>query len=168
MEPDVTPGGSAPAEDHHRRHAAHLYGLIISGAVLASAGDDLRLARVALILLGTLTIYWAAETYVHWIAARTLVQRDLHPDERLRIVRDGWPLVAACVVPLVCLGLEALLGFETSVALNVTLAINAMLLFVVGWQMGRDGGLTGLRQALSAAATGLLGLALIALKTLMH
>jgi len=56
MEPDVTPGESAPVGDLHRRHAAHLYGLIISGAVLASAGDELRLARVALILLGTLVI----------------------------------------------------------------------------------------------------------------
>ena len=96
------------------------------------------------------------------------MQRDLHRNERLRIIRDGWPLVAACVVPLVCLGLEALLGFETEVALNLTLAVNAMLLFIVGWRMGREGGLTGVRQALSAGATGLLGLALIALKTLMH
>ena len=50
----------------------------------------------------------------------------------------------------------------------MTLAVNAFLLFIVGWQMGRAGGLTGIRQALSAAATGLLGLALIALKALMH
>lgn len=47
--------------------------------------------------------YWAAETYVHWIAARTLVQRDLNRDERRGIVRDGWPLMAASAVPLACL-----------------------------------------------------------------
>jgi hypothetical protein len=168
MEPDATLAGSGPAADPHRRRAAHLYGLIISGAVLATAGDELRLARVAIILLSTLAIYWAAETYVHWIAARTHVQRDLTPQERRRVVHDGWPLVAACAVPMACLGVEALLGIETSVALDVTLAVNAFLLFLVGWQMGRAGGLTGIRQALSAAATGLLGLALIALKALMH
>ena len=156
------------AADHHRRRAAHLYGLIVSGAVLATAPDDIRLVRVAILLLCTLGIYWAAETYVHWIAARTLVQRDLNREERRQIVADGWPLVAACAVPLMFLGVEALLGVETSVALDVTLAVNAILLFGIGWQMGSAGGLAGVRLALSAGMTGVLGLALIALKTLMH
>ena len=65
---------------------------------------------MAIILLCTLGIYWAAETYVHWIAARTLVQRDLTPAERRKIIVDGWPLVAACTVPLLFLAGEALLG----------------------------------------------------------
>ena len=116
--------------------AAHLYGLIVSGAVLATASDEFRLSRVAVILVCTLGIYWAAETYVHWIAARSHVQRDLTREERRRIVADGWPLVAACAVPLTFLGAEALLGMETAVALDVTLAVNTVLLFVVGWQMG--------------------------------
>ena len=55
------------------------------------------------------------------------------------IVRDGWPLVAACGVPLLFLGLEALVGMETSVALDLTLAVNAVLLFIIGWQMGEEG-----------------------------
>jgi hypothetical protein len=168
MEGDATPAKPAPVGDPHRRRAAHLYGLIVSGAVLATASDELRLARVAIILLFTLAIYWAAETYVHWIALRTLVMRDLSGDERRRIVSDGWPLVTACAVPLLFLGLEAGLGVETSVALDLTLAVNTVLLFVIGWQMGKAGGLTGVRLALSAGATGLLGIALITLKTLMH
>ena len=60
------------------------------------------------------------------------------------------------------------MGVETAVALDVTLAINTVLLFIVGWQMGRSGGLTGSRLLLSAGTTGLLGIALIALKALMH
>ena len=168
MDGDVTHAQPDAAADHLRPRAAHLYGLIVSGAVLATASDEFRLARVAIILVCTLGIYWAAETYVHWIAARSHVQRDLSPQERRQIVVDGWPLVAACAVPLTFLGAEALLGIETSVALDVTLAVNTVLLFVVGWQMGRAGGLTGGRLVLSVAATGFLGLALIALKTLMH
>ena len=62
------PSSTLPIEGQHRRRAANLYGLIISGAVLATAPDDIRLARVALLLFGTLLVYWAAETYVHWIA----------------------------------------------------------------------------------------------------
>ena len=168
MEKDVTLDERRPTEDSHRRRASHLYGLIVSGAVLATASDDYRLARVAILLVVTLSIYWAAETYVHWIAARTHLQRDLSSDERRRIVRDGWPLMTACATPLLCLGVEAILGVETSVALDLTLAINGVLLFIVGWQMGRAGGLTGARLSLSAGAAGLLGVALIALKALMH
>lgn len=168
MAGDATQAKPVEAADAHRRRAAHLYGLIVSGAVLASAPQDFRLSRVAVILVCTLGIYWAAETYVHWIAARTLVQRDLTPEERRKIVADGWPLVAACAVPLLFLAGEALLGVETSVALDLTLAVNAVLLFIVGRQMGTAGGLAGLRLAISSGATGLLGLSLILLKTLMH
>lgn len=156
------------AADDHRRRAAHLYGLIVSGAVLATASDEFRLGRIAVVLVVTLLVYWAAETYVHWIALRALVQRDLTSGERRMIVRDGWPLVAACGVPLLFLGLEALVGMETSVALDLTLAVNAVLLFIIGWQMGEEGGLAGVRRVLSAVITGLLGVALITLKALLH
>ena len=68
--------------------------------MLATAPEDFRLVRVAVLLFGTLVIYWAAETYVHWIAARSVVQRHLTGAERRAIVRDGWPLVASCAVPV--------------------------------------------------------------------
>lgn len=159
---------SVEVGDPHRRRAAHLYGLIVSGAVLATAPDEFRLVRVAVLLLGTLVIYWAAETYVHWMASRTVLKRDLTGPERRAIVVDGWPLVAASAVPLALLALESLLGVETKVALDVTLAVNAVLLFVVGWRMGRVSGLTGIRLLVAAGGAGLLGITLIALKTLMH
>jgi hypothetical protein len=57
---------------------------------------------------------------------------------------------------------------ETSVALDLTLAVNAVLLFIIGWQMGEEGRLTGMRRVLSAVVTGLLGITLIALKALLH
>ena len=142
--------------------------LIISGAVLATAPDEFRLVRVAVLLLGTLCIYWAAETYVHWMASRTLLRRDLTREERRGVALDGWPLVAASAIPLAALALEALLGIETKVALDITLAVNAVMLFVIGWRMGKVSGLTGPRLVLAAGIAGLLGVTMIALKTLMH
>jgi hypothetical protein len=168
MQDDVTVTADAPVPDPHRRTAAHLYGLIVTGAVLATASDEFRLTRVALMLGSTLVIYWAAETYVHWSAMRAQRRRPLGRDERRMILRDGWPLVAACAVPMLGLALQALLGVETSLALDVTLALNAVLLFVTGWRIGKDGGLTGRRLAFSSVAAGLLGVALIALKSLLH
>ena len=75
-----------PEADPHRRRAAHLYGLIVTGAVLATASDDFRLSRVALLLLSTLAIYWAAESYVHWTATRAHLRRPLSSDERRMIM----------------------------------------------------------------------------------
>ena len=151
-----------------RRRSSYLYGLIISGAVLATAGQALRLAWVGAAVFGTLVIYWAAETYVHWMAARSVHGRDLTREERLRTVRDGWPLVTAGAIPVTVLFVEAGLGVENGLAIRVTLAVNAVLLFVVGWAMSRASGLRGVRLVLSAAASGVLGLGMIALKTTLH
>jgi hypothetical protein len=160
--------GSKAGHGRSRRDASYLYGLIISGVVLATAPAEFRLARVALSLFATLVIYWAAETYVHWIAARTQVRRPLTPAERHVIVRDGWPLVSACGAPLVLLTIEGLLQVETGLAIDLALGLNALLLFAVGWRMGRAGGLSGIHLVQSAGAAGLLGIALVGLKIAMH
>ena len=163
-------GGSANEGrpgDSHRGRASYLYGLIVTGAVLATS-DSSRLSLVAAGVLGTLLIYWAAETYVHWMAARQVHRRDLTAAERRAIIVEGWPLVTACTVPLVLLLVEALLGVEAGPAVRIALAVNALLLVLVGYGMSRDSGLTGWRLAVSAAAAGVLGLAVIALKTLLH
>lgn len=168
MEQPATEPHVEETGDPHRRQAAHLYGLIVSGAVLATAPEDFRLVRVAVLLFGTLVIYWAAETYVHWIAARSVHQRPLTSAERRDIVRDGWPLVASCAVPVTFLFVEALLQVDTSLALDITLVVNLLLLMLVGWQMSRASGLRGVGLVLSVGATGLMGAAMIVLKTLLH
>jgi hypothetical protein len=154
--------------DAHRRRASYLYGLIVSGAVLAAAPESLRIGRIIAALLATLVIYWASETYVHWIATRQVLERDLTSAERRQLVLDGWPLVTACAVPALLLMIESVLGVETSVAVDVALLANTGLLVVVGYRMSRAGGLRGGRLLLSAGAAGVLGVGVIALKTLLH
>ena len=153
----------------HRRRAAHLYGLIISGAVLTAASHTtLSISTVALALVGTLVIYWAAETYVHLMAARIVHERDLTWAERREVVNDGFPLVAASGLPLVVLILETAIGIPADAAVRIALLTIAVLLFVVGWSMGTAGGLRGWRRVVVACITGSLGLVMILLKTLLH
>lgn len=168
MQDDATLAEDASHSDSHRGRAAYLYGLIITGAVLATASAEFRLVKVVILLLGTLVIYWAAETYAHWIAARGLLHRPLTRSEQRQIVLEGSPLVTACAVPVVFLAVEWLVGIETGLALDLALALNTGLLLLVGWRMGKDGGLDGARLAVSVVATGALGAALIVLKSLMH
>jgi hypothetical protein len=170
----VTAADDQPAEPGldgsrlHRRRASHLYGLIISGSVLASAPKDFGLVRIALAVLGTLVVYWSAETYAHWIASRTVHGRPLTPHEQRVVVADGWPLVAASGAPVGVLLLEQLLGVEVSRGVDIALTVNLVLLIVVGWRMSRAGGLTGWRHVGATLITGLLGIAMIALKLALH
>jgi hypothetical protein len=152
-----------------RRRAAHLYGLVVAGSVLAAAPEDLGLGRIALVLAGTLVVYWVAESYAHWIALRTHERRPLLAEERREVLADGLPMVAACLVPAAVLLLEALLDVPTGTGVRVALGVNVVLLVVVGWRMSTAGGVHGGARVLSAAGTGALGVAMVVLKyTLLH
>ncbi|GAA1732331.1 hypothetical protein GCM10009809_29790 [Isoptericola hypogeus] len=160
--------GPGPASGADRRGPAYLYGLVITGSVLAAAPEDLGLLRVAALLAGTLVVYWCAETYAHVIAARTHLRRTLAPHERREIAADGLPLVAACAIPGLVLLAEALLQVEPALAVDVALLVNLALLVVVGWRMSTASGLTGARRLVSTALAGLLGVAMIVLKLSLH
>jgi hypothetical protein len=164
------PAGAGPVDvpGELRRRAAHLYGLIICGAVLAAATEDARLLGVALAMLGTLAIYWIAEAYAHWMAALMVHQRPLTRAEARGAVLDGLPLLAASVVPVLVLLLEALVGVDTPKGLRIALWVNAALLLGVGWTMSTGGGFRGWRRLALAGLAGLLGVAMVGLKTLLH
>lgn len=158
---------TVPGESYEQR-SAYLYGLIITGSVLATAPEDFGLVRIAALLGGTLAVYWCAETYTHLIAARTLARRPLRRSERRRILTAGFPLVAACAVPGVVLFTVTVLRAELSVAVDVALIVNLMLMLAVGWRMSTAGGLRGRRRLTATVAAGLLGFAIIGLKLSLH
>jgi len=155
-------------ERQHRRRASHLYGLVVSGSVLAAAPTDRGLVRVAVLLGITLLVYWSAESYAHLIAARMVHERDLSAAERREVLSDGFPLVAACLAPVVVLVVEAVLRVGTVVGVTIALAVNVLLLVLVGWRMASAGHLTGVRRVAATVSTGLLGVVMIALKHGLH
>jgi hypothetical protein len=165
---EPVPVGPLDVPGQLRRRAAHLYGLIICGAVLAAATETARLVGVALAMLGTLVIYWVAEAYAHWMSALMVHQRSLTRAERRHAVLDGFPLVAASVVPVLVLLLEAVLGVDTPRGLRIALWVNAALLLAVGWNMSTAGGFRGWRRIGLALLAGLMGVAMVGLKTLLH
>ncbi|ROS27881.1 hypothetical protein [Cellulomonas sp. PhB150] len=162
--------GSPPKgePDSARRRAAHLYGLVVTGSVLAAAPLELGLVRIALLLLGTLAVYWAAESYAHMIAARTVLRRSMTAHERREVFRDGVPLIAACLIPGVVLVGEAVLGVDVGTGIDIALGVNLAMLLVVGWRMSSVSGMTGLTRIGSTLLCGLLGVALAALKMGLH
>jgi len=151
-----------------RRSASALYGLIISCAVLATASPDARLVGVALLVIGTLAIYWVAETYVHAMAARQQQHHELTGAQFLVIARDGLPIITITFAPLVALLIAALLGLSTELGEDIALAVNIALLLGFGYHMSKDAGIRGLRLVISALIAGLLGLAMVGLKIFLN
>ncbi|MDO9486390.1 MAG: hypothetical protein Q7K25_10065 [Actinomycetota bacterium] len=151
-----------------RQSASALYGLIIACAVLATASPDDRLLFVALTVIGTLTIYWIAETYVHLMAKRQAQHHELNRAQIAAIAKDGLPLITVTFAPIIALLVAALLGMTAKVGEDIALAINIGLLLTFGHRMSRDAGLRGVPLVLSTLIAGLLGLAMVGLKIFLN
>lgn len=153
-----------PTEDST---AAGIYGIIVSAAVLAASHAQAAVA-VALAVLFTLLVYWAAERYSRLVAER------IHDGRRpsWRQVRtqlaSGWEIVTASALPLVVLVAVTLLGADLYVAVLAALGCSTVLLGLAGWEVGRKGQLSTAERVVSAAVAGTFGLAMILLKALLH
>jgi hypothetical protein len=162
---------SHAAAEEERNEAARIangiYGVIVSSAAMVSVhGETVR--RLAVAVLVTLLIYWAAERYVHIMAHRIVVGptarwRDLHGG-----LKDVWEFVTASFIPLLVLVGAHLLGASLYTSVLLALICGTGLLTLAGWRVGRDAGMTPFARLLSAAGAGAFGLAMIGLKTLLH
>jgi hypothetical protein len=158
------PTGAVIARDEHRRTASYLYGLIVSGVVLATSSAEERLTFLVVSLVGALSVYWAAETYVHLMAEREHEAHPLNRDTALAIARDGLPLVTVSAVPVAVVLGFGLAGADTATAATFALWVTTLLLFAAGYRIGRTAGLTGVKLLVSVFVSGLLGLVMELLK----
>jgi hypothetical protein len=93
-----------------RRHAAGIYGTIITAAVLAAAGDHLPALPLAVSILITLLVYWVAEEYAGLLGEQLEAgQVPAWADIRAGLA-GTWPMVTASYIPLLSLVLARLLG----------------------------------------------------------
>lgn len=147
--------------------ASSLYGLIVGGVVLATSPGLNRLSYVALSVVATLAIYWFAETYVHLMAERQVEKHELNWRTVRAVAADGLPLITVTALPLAVLLVAGFAGFAKSEAVMLALSVNTALIFVAGFRISREAGLVGWRLLASAAVSGVLGLVMIALKSVL-
>jgi hypothetical protein len=147
--------------------APAIYGLVVSSAVMASAGPGVSLLRLALAVLVTVLVYWVAEQYAAVLAAHLHGRVTTRSHVRAAL-REGWPMVQASYAPLLVLLAAWLLGASRTAAVLSALIFTTALLFGLGWLAGRRSGLTGLGLLTSAMVGGGLGLVMIVLKVSLH
>jgi len=156
-----------PARPSEESTAAGIYGVIVGAAVMAAAHAP-SAAAVAVSVVVTLAIYWAAERYARLVAERIHEHhRPTWHDMRRQLTR-GWEIVTASALPLVVLLVASALGAGLYAAVLSALGCSTVLLCLAGWEMGRNGKLTGPERLATTAAAGMFGVAMILLKALLH
>jgi hypothetical protein len=147
-----------------RRRSAGIYGTIVASAVLAAGGGHLRTVPLAVTVLVTLLVYWAAEGYAELLAEQVHAGH-LPTWVQLRASLAAiWPMVSASYVPLLSLLVARVLGAATKTAATVALVVAIALLLVHGWVAGRASQLGGLRLLAVTLVAGAFGVVMILLK----
>ena len=164
------PDGANPATDHllGRQRSAAIYGTIITAAVLAAGGNALSTVALEATVFVTVTVYWLAEQYAVLLGEHTHSGQLPSKAEIGRSMRASFPMVTSSLIPLVVLFIGRLCGLTAFHAAAVAIFVTVLLLIYHGHAAGREAGLTGLKLLLVTATAGLLGLIMIALKTLLQ
>jgi hypothetical protein len=93
-----------------RRRAAGIYGTIVASAVLAGGGAHLQTVPLAIAVVVTLLVYWAAEGYAELLSEQ-IHGGHLPRRAQVRASLAGiWPMVSAPYVPLLALLVACALG----------------------------------------------------------
>ena len=164
-------GGGLPVGDRevkHRRVLSWIYGLVVCSAVLAASATLASGWQVTTYVFVSLLVYWAAESYAHLLATRTVLARGLHRREILDTLAQGWQLVSASYLPLAVVVVATVLGAEVVSVVLAGLIASTILLFLRAGTPATSPGLRGASLLLSALTAGLFGLIMIGLKYGLH
>lgn len=174
--PETPEAPDQAARLHHRlervalasRVSAAIYGLIVSGAVMAAAGEHGSVRDVAVTVFITVLVYWAAESYADVLGEQIAEERRSSWRRARELLRQGWPLVQASYVPVVVLLIAWISGASTTGAITAGLVTNALLLIALGWIASKQVERSLPARLAAAALAGAFGMIMIAIKTLLH
>jgi hypothetical protein len=148
--------------------AAAVYGLILTGSILAASGQGERAGEILLFMVMTLGLFWAAHVYAELLGGWATTGQ---PPDRGRWkseMRRQWPMVGVCAIPAIVLvlGIFDLVRDETAV--DLALVICTAELGLAGFLAARRGGGGLPASVISAVIAFGFGVALIALKAILH
>jgi len=147
--------------------AAGIYGTVVTAAVLATGGGQLRVVQLAVLVFVTLVVYWGAELYAEVLGKHVHAGRLPRGAELRVLVGSSWHMVTASYLPLLVLVVTALLGMSAMTASYAALITTVLLLLVHGRAAGKSAGLSGMRLVAVTSCAGLLGVTMVLLKVLI-
>lgn len=149
--------------------AAAVHGTVLAGALIAVQGahDAPDISHLVTLVIITQTVYWLAHVYAQLVGER--ITKGHKPSRRLpKLLDEEWPLVAVSFVPIAVILVVSAFGAPGSAA--VLAGLLAVMALLVGWALlaGYRSGLGKAEMLLYVAASLGIGLALVAIKTLLH
>ena len=125
------------------------------------------MVSLALLVFGTLVVYWMAELYAEVLGEHVHAGRLPRGAELRSLVASSWHMVTASYVPLLVLVVTALLGLSATTASYAALVATVLLLLFHGHSAGEDAGLSGDRLFGVTALAGALGIMMVLLKVVI-
>lgn len=140
--------------------------VVTAGLMAAYADPPVQMAEVVVAALVTVVVYWLAHVYAEMVGRMPGDGGPAFSRARLRrSLRANWGLVRAAL-PLLVIALVAwAAGARPTTALGVAVWFAVVILVVEGVVTAYRHGVRGLRLLAAAAAAGVLGLLLVALKS---
>lgn len=149
-----------------RQAPSAIYGTIIGASVMAATEEATPVSEVAVSVIVTLLIYWLAERWSFLLGSH-LTGEPISLARARNVFAEGWSMVQASYTPLIVMLLGTLVGLSEDAAVNLALASTIVVLVGLGVVAGHRAGLSKWGQAGSAAFTGVLGVVIVLLKTLL-
>lgn len=147
-----------------------IYGLILATSVIAVSreytGDNAGITAVTVIV--TAGVFWLAHVYAEVLALEVDERHMPTRQEIRRVVSKEWPLVQAGILPTLVLLLGPLGLVADTTVQDVALAVCLVELGVTGIAAARVAGARGAWVVASGVISLSLGVAVTALKVLVH
>jgi hypothetical protein len=147
-----------------------VYGQILATAVVATLSED-SAASASEIFFGVavaMLVFWLAHVYADAVALRLDRDRPLTVSEVWSVGVQEWPEVQAAVPALAALGLGWVGVLSRDDATDLAIALGIVALCGWGFLIARRSRLTLWGTVGAVALNGALGLAIVALKVIVH
>lgn len=146
-------------------NAEAVYGTVLTAGLISAfslynPGLPVLISRT----IGTVLVFWAAHVYAEIVGNRETGWREAVREALERSAGLLWALI----VPVACLSAAALFGLSMDAAVDISLWGAVVTLALLGWWAARQRRATVLAKLATAAGTAGMGVALIALKALVH
>jgi hypothetical protein len=161
---------SSPRADARANVAGAVYGQVVVTSFVAALSEEesIDAGEIFVGLLVTVLVFWLAHVYGDAVAQRLTHEAPLAWREVWTIAKYEWPMMQAAVPALFVLGLGWAGAVPPRTAVGLAIGLGVMALLVWGFVIARASKLSALATLGSVALNGAIGLAIVALKILVH
>jgi hypothetical protein len=159
------------SEERARRlRVGAIYGQILTISVVAALSEDVRAGpnEIFFSVLLTMVVFWLAHVYAEAVAVRLDRPEPLTWREVRVLMGQEWPMMQAAFPALAALALAWFGIISAGAGINLALALGVIALLGWGVVISRRSGLSPLATVGAVALNGFFGLAIVALKVIVH